>query len=113
MRIYNLRFTIYALLVLCGCAGQQSAIRNRQSAILKSHQFSTLIAPPPPPLIFAFRYSTPLTNCYLESSTDLFHWTVRDDYWIGTNADGTTYWNVRADKSCPREFYRVGGEAIP
>jgi hypothetical protein len=66
----------------------------------------------PAPMIFTFGYSKSLTNCYLESSTDLLHWSVRTDYWIGTNADGTTYWNLRSNKSNSREFYRIGGEAI-
>jgi hypothetical protein len=55
-----------------------------------------------------FVYPVPLTNGFLESSTDLVHWEERDDF-IVTNGE----WLVKMDPSKPREFYRVGGEPLP
>jgi hypothetical protein len=119
-RIYHLRLTIDALLAFAfaGCAvsaegqkteagGQKSNLRpptfarsGIQSAIRN------------PKMSFMFAYSPPLTNCFLQSSTDMIHWTTREDFWVTTNAAGTTYWNLRADPSNPREFYRIKGEAV-
>jgi hypothetical protein len=105
--------TICALLTvaLAGCISNRT-LDTHHSTLISIGNRQLAIGNFPPAMVFALEYSTPLTNCYLESSPDLLHWTVRDDFWIGTNADGTTYWNVRADKSNPREFYRIGGEAI-
>jgi hypothetical protein len=117
---HDLRMTTYALLVLTGCAtsslspspfASQSALQSGMASGGQS-TIGNLESDQPAPMIFAFHYSAPLTNGYLESSTDLLHWTVREDYWIGTNADGTTYWNLRSNKSNRCEFYRIGGDAI-
>jgi len=131
LKIEDWRLAIHGLaaVTLAGCAGQgaaglspavqppfHSTAEGRQEArrtLLPSiSNPQSEIGNLQPTMVFAFHYSPPLTNCYLESSTDLLHWTVRDDYWTSTNADGTTYWNLRSDKSNSREFYRIGGESI-
>jgi hypothetical protein len=122
--IADCRLPISALaLALAGCAQQRAVgvsptipsipeVRQDAGRTLL-HSIANRQSPIGNPLFFTFKYSTPLTNCYLESSPDLVHWTVRDDYWISTNADDTTYWSLRGDKSNPCEFYRIGGETIP
>ncbi|HWD94104.1 MAG TPA: hypothetical protein VG938_17365 [Verrucomicrobiae bacterium] len=55
-----------------------------------------------------FTYIEPLTNGWLESSTDLTHWEKRNDFTV-TNGQ----WLVKMDPSKPSEFYRAGGEPLP
>jgi len=54
----------------------------------------------------------PLTNCHLESSTDLVHWENRDDFSVETNANGTVVWRLTPASLKPREFFRIAGETI-
>ena len=58
-----------------------------------------------------FDYARPLTNCFLQSSTDLVHWDDRFDFFIGTNTDGSELWSLRTNPFRPCEFYRVAGDA--
>jgi hypothetical protein len=70
---------------------------------------------PPPVLsgfVLHFIFPCALTNCYLQSSTDLIHWENRYDFSLETNFDGSIGWHLPLIPSRPCEFYRTGGESI-
>jgi len=100
---------IFLIASIAGCAVPPSALVPRPTL---------LSLPTPPPVTgmnFTFAYSVPLTDGYLQSSTDLVHWETRTDYVIQTNlVSGTNrlQWILPRDPARQREFYRAGGQTI-
>lgn len=79
---------------------------------LSAAQPNTVIQSPPVPGN-AFTYSVPLTNCWIELSTDLVHWRNANenyDYTMSTNSDGS--WSLIPNMNLPYAFYRVFGEQL-
>lgn len=61
---------------------------------------------PQPDYVLPMRYTVPLTNCWLESSTDLVHWQRDWNFSVMSNGD----WRVT--NAGGNKFYRVGGEIL-
>lgn len=74
------------------------------------------VLPPPPvtnTVLLHFTYSQcPLTNGYVQSSTDLIQWQTRQDFAVTTNGDGSVDWTLPNDGQ-PQEYFRAGGCTIP
>jgi hypothetical protein len=103
------------LLLLCGCAAKPPARGGAAVPASRKPMAPVQMSPPaggtpafPVIILPPFIYRVPLTNCWLESSTDLAHWEARNDFTV-TNGQ----WLVKMDPSKPREFYRAGGETVP
>lgn len=125
----DLTFVIWllsSLLVIGGCAGHTPetnlvtapAIPSSTAPVPRSafRISSSMVVLPPPVLsgfVLHFIFPRALTNCYLQSSTDLIHWENRYDFSLETNFDGSIGWYLPLSLSKPCEFYRTGGESIP
>jgi len=97
-----------ALVLLCGCSTEERRrpeVRCQTAEVARQASGTTLA------LHFAYR-QWPLTNCCLESSTDLVHWENRDDFSVETNANGIVDWRLKPAPLKPREFFRIAGETI-
>jgi hypothetical protein len=128
--IFGLAAFFYSHLLLTGCAGKQiqqeitenlrpeksgpssaSSVFPSSPVLIEPLSSQAGILPPPPPgFVLHFIYPFQLTNCYLQSSTDLVNWENRYDFSLETNADGSVGWHLVPDPLKPREFYRSGGE---
>jgi len=92
-----------SLLLLFGCASSpmRYAIQSNQ-AVLPSQEVLTLR------LYFT---NWPLTNCYLESSTDMVAW-KKEEFSFTTNTDGSEQWDVHFNGNLPAQYFRGVGQPI-
>lgn len=80
---------------------------------------AVVLPPTPTEIVLHFEFPCPLTNCYLQSSTNLTEprdWENRYDFTVVTNdVDGTNQfgWSIRLNPERLWEFYRAGGETLP
>lgn len=114
------------LTLVSGCRANSEIefprMKNTEPPVSISYSVSsdTAVLPSPKPVGFDLRFifTQPLTNCYLQSSTDLIHWQNRYDFTVDTNViDGTNVsysWSIQDPIPVrPSEFYRAAGESIP
>lgn len=90
------------------------AVESRASSV----ESPDVVLPPPAAngFVLHFIFTQAVTNCYLESSQDLWHWQNRYDFTVETNTVNSTNtfaWDIKMDNLKPWEFYRAGGALIP
>lgn len=109
------RFEILIVLALLlgGCVSKSNiapVAPPLPASTLHSLSSEIVLPPPAPDIVLHFIYPVlPLTNGYLQSSTDLVHWVYRYDF--TNDAKGDWYLTNHAD--LPDQFFRAGGDTIP
>lgn len=116
-----MRFKSFILIamIFAGCVSRQPSPPSNNVSImpLRIEVFknaATEVELPPQPIIHVapFTYSIPLTNSFVEMSTNLMNWTRAEEGFDYSGEDVTNGWSLIPWTKNPNTFYRVVGKPM-